>query len=115
MTGLGLSGSIPSGEVAATFKGGWLRHFKIVLSSAGGAAAAIAIFGLLEKQPEEGFKLLGQWGPWPVIGLVGLIIGSSFLSRINESIGTTFGAVGSRVQQQAQASLLHAEAVSKLA
>lgn len=115
MTVLGLSGSVPSGEMAASFKGGWIRHFKLALSSAGGAAVAIAVFSLLERQPAEGFKLLGQWGPWPVLGLVGLLIGSSFLSRINETIGTSFGAVVTSVQQQAAASRVHAEALMKLA
>lgn len=115
MTGLGLSGSVPSGEMTATFKSGWLRHVKLVASSAGGAALAFALLSLLEKEPTEGFKLLGQWGPWPVLGLVGLIIGSSFLSRINETIGASFGAVVTSVQQQAEASRVHAEALMKLA
>lgn len=115
MTVLGLSGSVPAGEVAATFKSGWLRHIKLALSSAGGIALGMAVFSLLREQPDRGFNLLGQWGPWPVLGLVGLVMGGSFLARINETIGTTFGSVVSSVQQQAQASLLHAEALSKLA
>jgi hypothetical protein len=115
VTGLGLSGSVPSGEVAATFRGGWLRHFKLVLSSAGGAAVAIGVFSLLSKQPEEGFKLLGQWGPWPVIALVALVLVGGFMSRMNETVSTTFNAVVNGVDRMGRASQLQAEASGKTA
>jgi hypothetical protein len=115
LTHLGLSGAVPSGEVAASFKGGWLRHFKLVLSSAGGAAAAIAVFSLLEKQPAEGFKLLGQWGPWPVIALVALVLVGGFMSRMNETVSTTFNAVVSGVDRMGRASQMQAEASGKTA
>jgi hypothetical protein len=105
--------------VAASFKSGWVRHFKLALSSAGGAAVAIAIFELLNKQPVEGFKLLSVWGPWPVVALVsvalfGSVI-SSFLSRMNETIQTAFGSVVASVQQQASASNKTADALTRLA
>jgi hypothetical protein len=115
VTTLGLSGSVPSGEVAATFRSGWLRHFKLVLSSAGGAAAAIALMSLLEKQPAEGFKLLGQWGPWPVIALVALILVGGFMSRMNDTVSSTFAAVINSVERQAQASGKTADALTRLA
>jgi hypothetical protein len=115
MTVLGLGSSVPSGEVAASFRGGWLRHFKLALSSAGGAAAAIAVFSLLAKQPAEGFRLLGQWGPWPVIALVALVLVGGFMSRMNDTIATTFGAVVMGVERQAQATQLQAEASGKTA
>jgi hypothetical protein len=115
VTVLGLGSSVPSGEVAASFRGGWLRHFKLALSSAGGAAAAIAVFSLLAKQPTEGFRLLGQWGPWPVIALVALVLVGGFMSRMNDTIATTFGAVVSSVQAQASASGKTADALTRLA
>jgi hypothetical protein len=115
MTSLGLGSSAPSGEVAAAFKGGWVRHFKLGLSSAGGAAIVLAIFELLEKQPGEGFKLLAQWGPWPVIALVSIVIVGSFLSKMNDTISTTFGAVVTSVQQQAEATGKTADALTRLA
>jgi hypothetical protein len=115
MTGLGLNGAIPSGELTATFKGGWLRHFRLVLSSAGGAAAAIAAMALLGKQPAEGFKLLAQWGPWPVIALVALILVGGFMSRMNDTVSTTFAAVVNSAERQAEASGKTADALTRLA
>ena len=115
MTVLGLGDLVPSGEVAATFKSGWVRHFKLGLSSAGGAAVVIAVFSLLEREPAEGFKLLGQWGPWPVIALVALALVGRFMSRMNETVSTTFGAVVRSVQAQASASGKTADALTRLA
>jgi hypothetical protein len=115
VTGLGLSGGIPSGEVSATIKTGWLRHFKVVLGSAGGAAVMIAIFELLQKEPVEGFKLLGQWGPWPVIVLVALVMAGSFFSKLNETISTSFSAIVTTAQQGVEAQSKQAEALNRLA
>jgi hypothetical protein len=116
ITGLGLdSRTAPAGEVAASFRGGWLRHFKLALSSAGGAAIMFGLFDLLQREPAEGFKLLGQWGPWPVIALVALVLVGGFMSRMNETVQNSFGAVVSSVQQSAQASGKTAEALSRLA
>lgn len=115
MTVLGLGGSVPSGEVSVSSRSGWLRHFKVALSSAGGAAAVIAVFSLLDKRPVEGFQLLGQWGPWPVIALVALVLVGGFMSRMNDTITTTFGAVVTSVQAQASASGKTADALTRLA
>lgn len=115
MTGLGLSGGMPSGEVSATLKTGWLRHFRVALSGASGAALVIAVVELLQKQPAEGFKLLTQWGPWPVIVLVALVMVGSFFSRMNETVQTTFGAIVTGVERQAEASGKTADALTRLA
>lgn len=116
MTTLGLGAkSDPAGEVSATFRVGWLKHFRLALSSAGGAAVVLGLFELLQRQPAEGFKLLSQWGPWPVIALVALVLVGGFMSRMNETVQTTFGAVVTSVQQQAQASSKTAEALGRLA
>lgn len=116
MTGLGL-GSVgaPSGEVTGTFRGGWLKHFRVALSSAGGAALILGAFELIQKQPGESFRLLGAWGPWPIVALVALMLVGSFLSRMNDTIQTTFSAIVSSSQQQAQSSGKMADAVSRLA
>ena len=115
MTGLGLSGGAPAGEVSGSTSSGRLRHFKVALSSAGGAAIVLAVFELIQKQPVEGFKLLGQWGPWPVIVLVALVIVGGFFSRMNETVQTTFGAIVTSVERQASASNRTADALTKLA
>lgn len=103
MTTLGLSGSLPSGEVVVGLRKGWLRYFKLALSSAGGAAAVLAIFTLLERQPVEGFRLLGAWGPWPVVIMLALLLAGGFISRLTDTIGTSFGAIVSSAQQTAGA------------
>lgn len=106
---------MPKGEVAASFRGGWLRHFRVALSSAGGAAVVVGIFELLQRQPIEGFRLLGVWGPWPIVALVALTFGGRFMSRLSDSLQTAFSALVSSAQQQAQASDRQANALSKLA
>jgi hypothetical protein len=112
--GIGLN-EVPKGEVAASFRGGWLRHFRVALSSAGGAAVVVGIFELLQRQPIEGFRLLGVWGPWPIVALVALTFGGRFMSRLSDSLQTAFSALVSSAQQQAQASDRQANALSKLA
>jgi hypothetical protein len=112
--GIGLN-EVPKGEVAASFRGGWLRHFRVALSSAGGAAVVVGIFELLQRQPIEGFRLLGVWGPWPIVALVALAFGGRFMSRLSDSLQTAFSALVSSAQQQAQASDRQANALSKLA
>ncbi len=115
MTGLGLSAGSPSGQVSGTTGSGRLRHFKVALSSAGGAAIVLAAFELLQKEPVEGFKLLGQWGPWPVIVLVALVMAGSFFSKLNETISTSFGAIVVSAQQGVEAQSRGVEAQSKMA
>jgi len=107
--------NLPSGEAEASFRSGWVRHFRLALSSAGGAALVVGFFELLQRQPAESFRLLGQWGPWPVIALVALVLLGSFLSRMNDTVQTTFGSIVSSVQQQAQSSGKTADALSRLA
>jgi len=119
VTTLGLGGismsAIPRGEAAVSFRGGWLKHLRIGLSSAGGAAVILAAFELLQRQPQAGFTLLAQWGPWPFIALLGLMFLGRFLSRMNDTIQTTFSSVVEGVQQQAHASGRQADALTKLA
>jgi hypothetical protein len=119
VTGLGLGSKPEPTELAAGFRGGFLKYFRFGLSSAGGAAIVFGIFELLQQQPQEGFKLLAQWGPWPVIALVAIVIVAlplgSFLSKMNDTVSTTFGAVVMSVQQQAEASGKTAEALTRLA
>ena len=112
--GIGLTKS-PEGEVAASFRRGWLRHFRVVLSSAGGAAVVLGIFELLQRQPIEGFRLLGAWGPWPIVALVALAFAGRFMSRLSDSLQTTFSALVQSTQQQASASDRQANALTKLA
>ena len=116
MTTLGLSETaIPRAQVALGFRGGWLKHVRVALSSAGGAAIVLAIFELLQRQPIEGFRLLGLWGPWPIVALVALAFAGRFLSRLNETIQTTFGAVVTTVHQGVDAQIKTADALSRLA
>jgi hypothetical protein len=103
------------GEVAASFRLGWLRHVRVALSSAGGAAIILAVFELLQQQPLEGFRLLGLWGPWPIVALVALAFVGRFLSRMNDTIQTTFGAVVTSVHQGVEAQSKTADALSRLA
>lgn len=119
--GLG-GGSARDGNVEVGFRAGWVRYFKIALSSAGGAAVFIAVFELLQKQPVAGFGLLISWGPWPIVALVALAIAGQFGARMNETVSVTFGAVVSSVQQgtesqakAAEAAVKTAEALGKLA
>jgi uncharacterized protein YukE len=115
MTVLGLGHVEAPSEVTGSFRAGWIRHIRVVLGSAGGAALIFGAFELIQKQPGESFKLLGAWGPWPVVALVALVLVGSFLSRINETISTTFAAIVTSSQQQAQSSGKMADAVSRLA
>ena len=110
-----LGNESPKGEAEASFRTGWLRHFRVALSSAGGAAILLALVALLQRQPAEGFRLLGEWGPWPVVGLVALIIVGKSFSRIVDSVQTTFSAIVTSVQQGTRASERQAEALTKLA
>ena len=70
---------------------------------------------LLQREPAEGFKLLGQWGPWPVIVLVALVMAGSFFSKLNEPISTSFGAIVVSAQQGVEAQSRGVEAQSKMA
>jgi len=119
VTSLGLGGigasTAPRGEAALTFRGGWLKHMRIGLSSAGGAAVVLAAFELLQRQPQAGFTLLAQWGPWPFLALLGLMFLGRFLSRMNDTVQTTFSSVVEGVQQQAHASGRQADALTELA
>lgn len=115
---LSLAGGIADvskGGVAVGFRNGWVRHVTVALSSAGGAAIVLAIFDLLQRQPSAGFGLLASWGPWPVVALVGLAFLGRFLSRMNDTIQVTFGAVVNSVQQSAEAQAKGAEANVKTA
>jgi hypothetical protein len=113
---LGISaGKSADGELEVGFRRGWLRSIKFVLSSAGGAAAAIAVVELLDKQPREGFALLTQWGPWPFIALVALAIVAGFMSQMSGTIQTTFAAVVASSQLGAEAQTRTADALTRLA
>jgi hypothetical protein len=112
--GLGLK-EVPKGELAASFRLGWLKHFRVVLSSAGGAAMVLGLFELLQRQPIEGFRLLSVWGPWPIVALVALAFIGRFLSRMNDTIQTTFGSVVISVHQGVDAQTKTADALSRLA
>jgi hypothetical protein len=107
----GASGS----EVGVTFRNGWVRHLRVVLSSAGGAAIILALFELIQRQPGDSFQLLTVWGPWPVVGIIGLAILGKFLSRINDSIQTAFSAAVTSVQQGSEAHIKTANALTQLA
>jgi hypothetical protein len=116
LTGLGIeAGGAPKGELAASFRGGRLRHFWVALSSAGGAAIVLGLFALLQRQPVEGFKLLGLWGPWPVLALVALALLAPFMSRMSGTIQTAFTALVTNAQQQTQAGVKTADALTRLA
>ena len=97
------------------FRAGWLRHFKVALSSAGGAAVIFGLFELLQKQPVQGFKLLGEWGPWPVLAMVGLVLVAPFLVGLQDTVRTAFGAIVSNFQLQTVASTKTADALTRLA
>jgi hypothetical protein len=116
MTTLGI-GSVeaPKGVAEASFRVGWVKHFRVALSSAGGAAVVLALFELLQRQPLEAFRLLGVWGPWPIVALVSLAFLGRFLSRMNETVQTTFSAVVNSVQQGASAQGKTADALTRLA
>jgi|GEM_PF-1643897 len=106
---------LPSGEVEAKFRSGWLRHFRVVLSSASGAAVVLGIFTLLQQRPSEGFRLLDSWGPWPVLAIVVLVLAAPFLARLSETIGSAFTAIVAHTQRTADAQTKTAEALSELA
>lgn len=112
--GAGGTMAVPKGEMTVSFRSGWVKYLRVALGSAGGAAAFLALVTVLEKQP-DGLRLLIAWGPWPVVGLVGLAFGGRFLSRINDSIQSAFGAVVNSVQQGAEAQMRSAEAQTKTA
>jgi hypothetical protein len=105
----------PKGEVSVGFRGGWVSHFKVALSSAGAAAVVLAAFELLQRQPGPGFTLLSQWGPWPILALAALIFMGRFLARLNDTIQISFSAVVTSSQQGAEAQAKQAEALSRLA
>jgi hypothetical protein len=103
------------GEVGVSFRSGWVRHLRLVLSSAGGAAIVLGLFSLIRQQPAGSFQLLIAWGPWPVIGLVGLAILGKFLQRIADSIQSAFTAVVESSQLGAEAQGKTADALAQLA
>jgi hypothetical protein len=105
----------PQGEVSVRFRNGWVKNLRLVLTSAGGVALFLALFELLQRQPMEGFRLLTDWGPWPVVVLVALAIFGRFLSRMNDTVSVTFGAVVKGVQQGAEAQAKTADALTRLA
>lgn len=116
MTILGISaGKSADSELEVGFRRGWFRSIKFVLSSAGGATAAIVGMELLDRQPREGFALLAQWGPWPFIALVALAILAGFMSQMSGTIQTTFAAVVASSQQGAEAQSRTADALTSLA
>jgi hypothetical protein len=115
VSALGLGSSTPSVEAEVNPRKGWLKHTRVALSSAGGAAIVLAMFELLQRQPQEGFKLLTLWGPWPIIALVALGLMGSFMSRMNDTVQTAFSAIVTSVQQQANSSGKMADAVTRLA
>lgn len=115
MTGLGLAGAAKPTEIQASFRTGWVRYVRVALSSAGGVAVVIALFELLQRQPADGFRLLAVWGPWPLVVLVALGILGKFLSRLNDSLQTTFSAVVEGSRESAAAHTQTAQAVSTLA
>jgi hypothetical protein len=106
---------LPSGEITAGFRSGWIRSIRIGLSSAAGATLILAIFQLLQRQPLEGFRLLDSWGPWPVVAIIALVLAVPFLSRIQETISTTFGAIVASSHQTAEAQAKTADALTRLA
>jgi hypothetical protein len=114
--GLGLGSALgkPS-EVEVGFRAGWVKYAKIALSSAGGAAIILAVFSILDRQPAAGFGLLASWGPWPVLGLVGLAIFGKFMSRMSDTIQSSFTAIVSNSKQTADAQTKTADALGKLA
>lgn len=111
----GQIGSVPKGGIAVSFRNGWVKHLKVALSSAGGVAVVLALFDLLQHEPTAGFGLLLSWGPWPFIALVALAILGKFLSRMNDTIQVTFGAVVTSAQQGAEAQAKGAEANARTA
>lgn len=106
---------LPSGELAVGMRKGWVRHVRVVLSSAGAAAAVWALADLFERQPREGFALLQLWGPWPIVALVGLGLLGRFMSRMNDTIQTTFAGVAQSAAQNAEAQTKTADALTRLA
>jgi len=115
MAGLGFAGAAKPMEIQARFRAGWVQYAAVTLGGAGGIAVVLAVFNLLQKQPADGFKLLVAWGPYPFIILVGLAIVGKFLSRLSDSLQTTFSAVVESSQQSASAHTETAKAVTTLA
>jgi hypothetical protein len=116
MTFLGLTpGKTPDSEVSVGFRRGWPSSFKLVLSSAGGAAIAFAAVELLERQPKEGFALLGLWGPWPFIVLIAIVLLGAAANQFVEVLRTALSQGLQSSQQGAEAAVRTAEALTKLA
>lgn len=105
----------PSGEVSVGLRKGWVKHFRVALSSAGAAAAVWALADLIERSPRESFALLQLWGPWPIVALVGLALLGRFMSRMNDTIQTSFASVVQSSQLNAEAQGRTADALTRLA
>ena len=118
MTTLGLAEAAvqtPKGEFSASFRSGWVKHLRVALSSAGGAAVVLAIVSLLQKQPTEAFHLLGAWGPWPVLALAALLLLGRIGASMTETLQHSFSAFVHSAQESAHASTRTAEALGHLA
>lgn len=102
-------------EVEVTVRSGWFRHFRVALTSAGGTAVVLALFTLLQRQPVEGFRLLGAWGPWPVVALVALGFFGHVMSRFADSLQTWGTSVVDSLHQGTEAQTKTADALSRLA
>lgn len=111
---LGLTASKPT-EVSVGFRRGWFRHIRVAFASAGYLAVIVLAIKMLERQPKEGFGLLVQWGPWPIIVFVFVCIIGSFLSSVNETIRMSLTSLVESGKDGAKAQARQADALSQLA
>jgi hypothetical protein len=102
-------------DVEASFRRGWLRHVKLVFTSAGGAALMFALVELLQRQPAEGFKLLSSWGPWPILAIAGLVLVGQFMGKMSDTIQQSFTAIVSSFQEGLASQVRTADALTRLA
>lgn len=102
-------------EVSVGFRRGRFRHVRIALASAGWLAVIVASIKLLAERPREGFGLLAQWGPWPILALVAICFVGGFLASLNETVRMSFSSMVESARDGAQAQARMADAVTQLA
>lgn len=102
-------------EVSVGFRRGWFRHIRVALSSAGWLAVIVAAIKLLALRPTEGFGLLGQWGPWPIIAIVCVVLLGHFLSRLTDAVQVSFSSMVKSAEAGAAAHNRTADALTQLA
>jgi hypothetical protein len=116
VTGLGLNEAAGQGvDAKAEFRSGWLKHLRIVLGGAGGAAIVLGCFEVLKSEPAQAFSLLQSYGPASLIAVVAIFVTGRFLEGLNATVRESFNMVASGVQTSAEASSRTADALTRLA